>query len=50
MPEFIPGIELCGGFYHEVVAPILHAHYPQLPHAAALIGPGSEVLGFDTPL
>jgi len=30
------------------VRPLLDAHFPDLPHAAALIGPGSEVLGFDT--
>lgn len=44
---FVPGIELCGRFYREAVRPILDAHFPQLPHAAALVGAGSEVLGFD---
>jgi hypothetical protein len=47
MPEFIPGLELSRLFYWEVVRPLLDRHYPGLPHAAALIGPGSEVLGFD---
>jgi hypothetical protein len=32
------------------VRPLMDRHYPGLPHAAALIGPGSEVLGFDTQL
>ncbi len=30
--------------------PILEAHFPQLRYSAALIGSGSEVLGFDTPM
>ncbi len=48
MPEFIPGLELSRLFYWEVVRPLMDRHYPGLPHAAALIGLGSEVLGFDT--
>jgi hypothetical protein len=45
--SFIPGATLCGQFYREIVLPILDARYPGLPHAAALTGSGSEVLGFD---
>lgn len=45
---FLPGIELCRAFYHEVVAPIVAEAFPALAYAAALIGPGSEVLGFDS--
>jgi hypothetical protein len=41
---FVPGIELSRRFYAEVVGPLLGG----LPHSAALIGAGSEVLGFDT--
>jgi hypothetical protein len=48
MPNFIPGIELCRRFYEEAVRPVLDAEFPGLAHAAALIGSGSEVLGFDT--
>jgi hypothetical protein len=48
MPQFIPGIELSRRFYAEAVLPILHKNFPNLPHAAAHIGPGSDVLGFDT--
>lgn len=48
MPPFIPGIELSRRFYWEGVRPILDRHYPGLPHAAARIGTGSDVLGFDT--
>jgi hypothetical protein len=48
MTTFIPGVELSRRFYLEAVRPILEAHFPGLPHAAAHIGPGSDVLGFDT--
>jgi hypothetical protein len=46
--NFIQGLELCRLFYWEVVRPLLDAKYPGIPHSAALIGTGSEVLGFDT--
>jgi hypothetical protein len=45
---FIPGVELAGRLYREAVRPLLSRHFPGLTHTAALIGPGSEVLGFDT--
>jgi hypothetical protein len=48
MSPFIPGIELSSLFYNEVVQPILNAEFPGLAYSAALIGDGSEVLGFDT--
>ena len=48
MPEFIPGLQLSDLFYHEAVQPTLDAHFPGLGYSAALIGNGSEVLGFDT--
>jgi hypothetical protein len=44
---FIPGLKLCHAFYSEVVRPILDAEFPGLAHATALLGSGSEVLGFD---
>ncbi len=47
-PGFIPGLELCRAFYAEAVRPLLAESYPDLRYAAARIGPGSEVLGFDT--
>lgn len=50
IPDFIPGLELSRRFYHDAVWPLLDAHFPGLPHSAALIGDGSEVLGFDTPM
>lgn len=48
MPEFLPGLELNRRFYEEVVRPLLERHFPSLPYCAALLGPGSDVLGFDT--
>jgi hypothetical protein len=41
------GLELARGLYFEAVRPILERRFPQLEHAAALLGSGSEVLGFD---
>lgn len=49
MPDFIPGIQLNEAYYWEAVRTILDAHFRDLPHSAALIGYGSDVLGFDTP-
>jgi Domain of unknown function (DUF4037) len=46
---FIPGLKLSQYLYEEAVRPILEKHFPALPYAAALLGAGSEVLGFDTP-
>ena len=43
-PAFIPGLELAGAFYREAVGPLVG----DVPHSAALIGTGSDVLGFDT--
>ena len=45
--SFVPGRELNKRFYLEAVRPALDSSFPGLPHAAALIGPGSETLGFD---
>lgn len=45
MPRpFVPGAELSGAFYAEVVRPLLDGR----PHAAGLLGWGSDVLGYDT--
>ena len=44
-PEFVPGLELARGFYVDVVAPLV----ADVRHSAALLGSGSDVLGFDTP-
>jgi Domain of unknown function (DUF4037) len=50
MPEFTPGLQLCRLYYQEAVWPVLAEAFPGLAYAAALLGPGSEVLGYDTPL
>jgi Domain of unknown function (DUF4037) len=41
---FVPGLQLCRAFYTDAVRPLL----ADVLHSAARIGPGSEVLGFDT--
>ena len=43
--HFLPGVELSGALYRDVVRPLLGGQ----PHAAALLGWGSDVLGYDTP-
>lgn len=45
MTRFVPGLELARDFYSEAIAPLLRG----TPHAAALLGWGSDVLGYDTP-
>ncbi len=47
MDAFVSGLELSRRFYTEAVRPVLAASFPDLPYAAALLGRGSEVLGFD---
>jgi len=44
VPEFVPGRELARAFYDEVVRRLVG----DTPHSAALVGTGSDVLGFDT--
>ena len=48
MVAFIPGLRLSELFYREAVRPILGRAFRGLPHAAALLGSGSDVLGFDS--
>src|SRR5260370_5215708 len=48
MPAFLPGREPSRRFYEEAVRPLLDERFPGLPHAAAHLGRGSDVLGFDT--
>ena len=48
MPDFIPGLELARLFYLEAVKPLLQANLPGLQYSGALLGSGSEILGFDT--
>jgi hypothetical protein len=44
---FVPGLQVCRDYYQELVRPVLDAEWGGLPHGAALLGRGSEVLGFD---
>ena len=45
---FVPGAELGRRFYAEAVRPLLDGAFPGLPYAAAHLGTGSDVLGYDT--
>jgi len=47
--EFMPGIDLNRAFYYEAVAPLIKKNFPDLKYSAALMGCGSDVLGFDNP-
>lgn len=47
-PDFLPGLELSRLLYEEAVRPLLDEVHPGLRYAAARVGTGSEVLGFDT--
>src|SRR5215469_778149 len=46
--SFVSGLELASMYYAEAVRPLLDEEFPGLRYTAALIGPGSEVLGFDS--
>jgi hypothetical protein len=50
VPGFVSGLQLSHDYYEEIVRPFLAASYPRLAYAAALLGPGSEVQGYDTPI
>jgi uncharacterized protein DUF4037 len=45
---FISGLELNRAYYEEAVSPLLAEYAPDLAYSAALIGYGSDVLGYDT--
>ena len=47
-PAFIPGLQLAREFYATVVRPLVEEQLPPMRYTAALLGPGSEVAGFDT--
>lgn len=47
MQNFIPGLKLSELFYSEAAKPILETFFPQISYSAALLGWGSEVLGYD---
>ena len=43
----LSGAELSRDFYDTLIAPSIALRWPDLPHAAGLLGGGSEVLGLD---
>lgn len=45
---FRPGLELSALFYTEALRPLIDERFPGLTYSAALLGSGSEILGFDT--
>ena len=45
--SLIKGLDLSELFYREAVGPLLASRWPDLTYSAALIGPGSDILGFD---
>ena len=47
MTDFLNGLTLNHLFYEEVAAPLLRSNFPELEFSAALIGWGSDVLGYD---
>lgn len=47
MERYVTGLELSRGLYHEIVGPMLAAEHPDFAYSAALLGRGSEVLGYD---
>lgn len=49
MPTFVHGLDLGERFYADALQPILASAFPGLAHSTALIGFGSDVLGYDTP-
>lgn len=44
---FIPGMELSRRFYWEAARPVLDRSFAGMAHSAAMLGSGSETLGFD---
>jgi Domain of unknown function (DUF4037) len=49
-PPFVAGLDLAETLFRDHVEPLLAERLPGLRFGAALIGEGSEVLGFDTPI
>jgi hypothetical protein len=48
--QFIPGVEVSRRYFHDAIEPVIARVFPDLRYAAALMGYGSEILGFDTPM
>ena len=43
----VKGLDLARAFYWQAVQPVVVRHFPGLRYSAALLGSGSEVLGYD---
>lgn len=50
MIEFMHALDLAEKYFTQLVQPLLEKNFPGLLYSAGLIGYGSEVLGFDTPM
>lgn len=48
--RFVKGLDLSRAFFAQEVQPILARRWTGLPYSAALIGSGSEVIGYDDPV
>ncbi|MFC1586691.1 DUF4037 domain-containing protein [Planctomycetota bacterium] len=46
--RFLKGKDLCEQFYLEAVKPVMEKFFPDTCYSAALLGLGSDVLGYDT--
>lgn len=50
MAEFMPGLDLNRLFFQQVIKPLMDKNFPGLRYSAGILGDGSDVLRFDTPL
>jgi hypothetical protein len=48
MPAFVPGLQLSERYYQQAVRPIMQQFFADVKYAAALIGWGSDAMGYDT--
>lgn len=47
---FVKGMMLAERLYHEGVQPVMERRFPDVCYSAARLGPGSDTLGYDTPI
>jgi hypothetical protein len=47
MARFLKGLDLCESFFNEIARPVLETKFAEIPYSSALIGYGSDVIGFD---
>jgi Domain of unknown function (DUF4037) len=46
----LTGLDLSEQYFKEIVRPLLKSRFPSIAMSAGLLGDGSEVIGFDTPM